>query len=154
MRTLFAALLLLWSCAAGAAEAPTIALSGLVAHPQTLTLAALQALPKQTVSVSYMTGHGEQKGTYTGAHLWDILKAAAIKQEGKNSDLKRTVWVEGSDGYTIVLSLSELDPDYGNHDALVAYKREDAPSSGFRLVIPSDRHGGRYVADVAKIEVK
>jgi hypothetical protein len=154
MRTLVAAFLLLWSSVAVAADAPTIAVSGLVTHPQTLTLAALQAFPKQTASVSYMTGGGERKGTYTGAHLWDILKAAAIKQDGKNSDLKRTVWVEGSDGYSIVMALSELDPDYGNHDALVAYKREDAPGGGFRLVIPSDRHGGRYVTDVVKIEVK
>ena len=64
------------------------------------------------------------------------------------------MWVEASDGYSIFMSLSELDPDYGNHDVPIAYKREDAPGDGFRLLVPSDKHGGRYVTGIAKIEVK
>ena len=156
MKAFCAALLLAWTAVAAAGEAPasTIAVSGMVDHPQTLTMAALQALPKQTVSVGYMTGRGEQKGTFTGAHLWDVLKMVAVKDEGRNSQLKRAIWIEGSDGYSIVVSYSELDPDYGNHDMLIAYRREDAPQSGYRLIVPSDKHGGRYVSGIAKIEVK
>jgi hypothetical protein len=37
---------------------------------------------------------------------------------------------------------------------LIAYKREDAPGDGFRLLVPSDKHGGRDVTGIAKIEVK
>lgn len=52
------------------------------------------------------------------------------------------------------MSLSELDPDYGNHDALLAYARGDTPPNkdGVRLVTPTD-HRGRAVDDVVKIEV-
>jgi hypothetical protein len=159
MRLLLAALFALWSCVAVAAQpaapAPTtIAVSGMVEHPQALTLAMLEELPKQTVSVSYVTGRGEQKGTFTGAHLWDVLKMVAVKDEGRNSQLKRVIWLEGSDGYSVALTYSELDPDYGNHDFLIAYKREDGAMNGFRVVVPSDKHGGRYVSELAKIEVK
>jgi hypothetical protein len=137
-----------------ASPAVSIALSGLVEQPQTLTLAALRAFPAQHVSVTYMTGRGEQKGTYTGARLWDVLQAAKVVQQGRMSNMKRSIVIEAKDGYSILMSLAELDPDYGNDGALIAYAREDAKQDGVRLIVPGDKHGGRAVDDVTKIEVK
>jgi DMSO/TMAO reductase YedYZ molybdopterin-dependent catalytic subunit len=162
-RILCAAVLVLWSAAGWSAEtAPAgpgdsaVAVTGLVAAPETLTRSVLEGFPRETVTVTFMTGHGQQTGTYTGARLWDVLSAAKIVEDGKNSLLRRTLTIEGRDGYAIVIGLSEIDPDYGNHDALIAYRRDgaDAPLQGFRLVMPGDKHGGRAVSDVAKIEVR
>lgn len=136
-------------------EPGTVFLEGLVSHPQTLTRSSLESFPKHTVTVTFQTGHGEQTGTYTGALLWDVLKSAAIIDRGKGSMLQRTISIEGRDGYVVVISLSEIDPDYGNHNALLAYDRAGtAAQAGVRLILPRDRRGGRAVNDMAKIAVK
>ena len=55
-----------------------------------------------------------------------------------------------------VISTGEIAPDFGGKPALLAYRRNDeAPAErGFRLVMPGDKHGGRYVRDVVSIEVE
>ena len=55
----------------------------------------------------------------------------------------------------IVPSAGEIAPDLGGKQALVAYQRGgDAPgANGFRLVMPGDKHGARYVRDVVTIKV-
>ena len=64
--------------------------------------------------------------------------------------------ITARDGYVVVLSIGEIAPDFGAKPALLAYRRNDeAPAAmGFRLVMPADKHGGRYVCDVISIELE
>ena len=62
-----------------------------------------------------------------------------------------------SDGYAVVLSEGEVDPDFEGKTVLLAYAKDGKPlnpSDGVRLVVPGDHHGGRAVRDVVKIEVQ
>jgi DMSO/TMAO reductase YedYZ molybdopterin-dependent catalytic subunit len=130
-----------------------------VTQPKSFTLDDLQKLPATRETVSFMGEHGQEKATYTGVLLWTLLDKAGGPADtaGKRADLRHTMTVTGRDGYIVVLSLGELDPDFGAKGVIVAYSRDGQPfypARGFRLVVPGDRHGGRDVRDVISIEVK
>lgn len=137
----------------GARVSPTVTVSGAVNKPVTVDLAALQALPatRQTTNGS----------AYTGVALWTLLaqKAGGIKPgatSGKNPTIAMYVVATGSDGYRAVLSLAEIDPEFGNKPVLVAYSIDGKPldrSGMARLVVPGDVKAARSVSNLAAIEV-
>lgn len=151
------ALVLLFSPAAFAEDA-SVAITGAVQHPQSLSLADLEKQPPVTVHVSLVTGHGPEVGDFTGAALWPILQSiGTVDAPGKNTSLRHTITVRGSDGYAIALSYGELSPDYGNAGAILAYQKNGQPldpSDGIRLIVPNDKHAGRAVHNVMTIEVR
>jgi hypothetical protein len=142
-----------------AAEAPPgeLALTGKVVHPQQFDLAKLRALPSQDVQVSFDTEPGAERAGFTGVALWALLgEVGGIDDKAKGAVLRHTIKVTGRDGYFVVLSTGEIAPDFGAKAALIAYQRagEAAGASGFRLVMPGDKRGGRNVRDVVTIDVE
>jgi len=134
-----------------------VAISGRVHHPQSLMLLDLQNLPPTHVQVSFVTGHGTETGDYTGVLLWTVLvNAVEIDEPGRNARLRHTFLVTGRDGYGVVLSEGEIDPDFEGKSVILAYAKDGKPldaGDGIRLIVPNDRHGGRAVRDVANIDV-
>jgi DMSO/TMAO reductase YedYZ molybdopterin-dependent catalytic subunit len=67
------------------------------------------------------------------------------------------VRVEASDGYRASFSLAELDAGFGSTDVLVAFERDGEPLGAeigpFRLVVPTDKRGGRWVRQVVSIKL-
>lgn len=142
-------------------EAPTqgsaLMLDGKVKHPQHVTLDALHQLPVEHVAVSFQTSRGLEKSSYTGVMLWTLLDAAGgIDDAAKGAELRHTISITGRDGYNIVISTGEIAPDFGGKPAMIAYERDGAElgDNGLRVIMPGDKHGGRYVRDVVEIEVK
>ncbi len=137
--------------AAGSGPSTQFRVSGTVAAPSAFDLAALQALPKVTVTVG---GH-----TYGGASFWDLLNASVglrLDSAVKNDVLGHYAVATGSDGYKAVFSLGELDPAFGNQPDLIAYEEDGAPlgAAGFaRLVVPNDVRAGRWVSNLVALEV-
>ena len=135
-----------------------VSLSGKVKHPQQFDLEILQRLPAQQVTVSYQAGRGVEEASFTGVSLWTLLgEAGGIDDPAKRAELHHVIRITARDGYVVVLSTGEIPPIFfGAKPALLAYRRNDeAPASaGFRLVMPGDKHGGRYVRDVVSIEVE
>ncbi len=144
---------------AEAAPTSQFTVTGDVAAPATYTLPALQKLPATSETVTYQTGAGPQTGTFAGPTLWSLLNTVGLNSPAvKNGVLRQYVVAEGSDGYTSVFSLGELDPNFGgsNPQVLVADQENGAPlgSSGFaRTVAAKDNYGGRYVSNLASLEV-
>ena len=137
----------------------SIAIGGAVRHPTTLTLADLQTAPATSQTVFYVTGRGTVTATFTGVLLWTLLTTADVNDDPavNNAKLRRTVLVTGSDGYSVALSLGELDPAYGAAQALIAYAQDGKPlgASGVaRLILPADKDGGRNVARISSIEIR
>jgi len=146
-------------------EAPTAAggdlaieVVGSVQQALHLTAQDLEGLPSQQVSVSYVTGHGQEQGNYTGVLLWTLLDRAKLTEEPRRRDhLRETVTVTGRDGYAVAFSVGELDPNFEGKSVIIAYRRDDQPlpaAEGLRLVVPGDKHAGRSVRDVVQIEVR
>src|SRR5215467_606430 len=134
-----------------------VSLGGKVKHPRQFDLETLQRLPAQQVTVSYQAGRGVEEASFTGVPFWTLLgEVGGIDDPAKRAELRHVIRVTARDGYVVVLSTGEIAPDFGAKPALLAYQRDDeAPAAaGFRLVMPGDKHGGRYVRDVISIEVE
>jgi hypothetical protein len=118
-------------------------LSGLTSRAGSYDLAALQSLPVTTVTVSGTT--------YTGTSLWDFIDPSST-----SDSTSLFVVTRGTDGYTVVLSLAELDPALGGNSAdLLAYGGIDAATGVARTIFPDDaafKHG-RWMSNLMSIEV-
>ena len=133
--------------------------TGDVTAPATYDLGELSALPATTETVTFKTGAGPHTGTFTGPTLWSLLNTVGLQTPAvKNGVLRQYVVGEGSDGYTALFSLGELNPNFGGSapQVLVAYQENNAPlgSAGFaRIVAAKDDFGGRYVSNLANLQV-
>ena len=137
---------------------PSLALQGLLKHPQSIDLAALRRLPSETVRVQYETEHGDVvNATFTGVRLWTLLQAAGgLADDARGADVRHMIRVTAGDAYVAVLSTGEIAPDFGAKPALIAYQRDGAllAGKGYYLVMPGDKRDSRYVSDVVSINVE
>jgi DMSO/TMAO reductase YedYZ molybdopterin-dependent catalytic subunit len=160
LRFAAASLAMLLSCAAllAAQAAPELKLvvTGDVPTPLTLTAKDLASMPRESAQVDDPDGG---KTTYEGVPLQEILKKAGIPfgRQMRGKDLAGYVLASAKDGYEIVFSLGELDPDLGGERVLVADKRDGKPLFEYqgpaRLVLPADKAGARSVRMLEKLEV-
>lgn len=138
----------------------TIELTGEIERPTTLTIADLQTLPVETVDVTYESSSGAQQHGYTGVRLFAVLERAGllVDPDRNNDRLSKYVVMTAKDGYEVVISWGEIDPDFGNAPILLAWEEDGAPLTGedgpVRLVTPGDVRGGRYAFGVISIEVR
>ena len=147
---------------AAAGPSTQVQVSGAVTSPKTYSLTGLQALPAITQTDVFLAGATPQTHTYTGASLWGVLDASGIVvNANKNDVLDRYVLATGSDGYKVVFSLGELNPNFGNRPDLLAYSElvNGTPTllgaDGFaRVTAPGDVKGGRYVSNLVDLDVR
>jgi DMSO/TMAO reductase YedYZ molybdopterin-dependent catalytic subunit len=140
--------------------AESFELTGLVQTPRTYTLADLQAYPSITMTAAFGAGTGFQVGTFTGVSLWDLLQENRVLTDStRNNDQNRKyVVATGSDNYETVFALAEIHPEFGAELVLIAYLRDGqplGPSEGMaRVVITTDKRGGRLVSNLVRLEVR
>jgi hypothetical protein len=146
---------LLLACNPPAASAQGVVITQSVDQTQTIDRTVVEQLPAIEQQVSFLTGHGNEQATYTGALLWSVLERSEALSSDPRTRLRRTVAVTGRDGYMAVLGLAEIDPEFAGKRVILAYRRDGQPLPGdeLRLVVPGDRRGGRSVRDVVKIEL-
>ena len=150
------------SNAMAAGPSTQLSVTGAVEHPAVFDAAKLGVLTSVTQSVTYGSGSGTQSHTYKGTGLWGVLNGAGIVTTGaKNDILNRYVLATGSDGYKVVFSLGELNPNFGNRPDLLAYSEQVGSSwaplgaDGFaRVTAPGDAKGGRYVSNLVNLDVR
>ena len=65
--------------------------------------------------------------------------------------------MQGADGYAVVFAFAELDPTLGDRRVHLVDRLDDKPLSAddgpWRLVVPRDARGGRWVKQVTRISV-
>jgi hypothetical protein len=160
MRYLALALLLfaapVWAADDGAAPPPeTIAMTGAIHNPGSVTRQEIMKLPPVDVTVSQETDQGPVTGTFRGALLWTLVSQAdPVDGTEKNASLRHTILVSGADGYAAALSEGEIDPKLEGKQVIVAYMKDGVAFESLRLVVPGDAHASRGVHDIAIIEVK
>lgn len=155
-RRLAGALVAAWLSFGASAAWAQVAVSGTVSKPLTLTVADLAADPQVTIHVSFNTSHGVETADYAGVPLWAVLqRAGVVDGAAKGGHLRHGILVTGADGYGVLLSIGEVDPDFANDGAILAVRKDgQALDEGVRLVVPGDRKGGRSVRHVVGIEVR
>jgi DMSO/TMAO reductase YedYZ molybdopterin-dependent catalytic subunit len=135
--------------------APSIAVTGAVTSPLSLSADDLAKMPRATATIS----NNGIDTRYEGVWLYEILKKAGVPGgEGlRGKALTTYVLAEAQDGYQVIFSIGELDPLLGETPVLVADKANDKPLFGengtFRLVAPKDKRGARSVRMLTKLEV-
>jgi hypothetical protein len=121
-----------------------------------LTADDLAKLPRQTVSLPAPDG---TKIVYEGVTLLAVLQKAGAPfgKQLRGKVLSTYVLAKAQDGYQVVFTLGELDPDFGSETILVADKRDGKPlpdkQGPFRLVCPNDKEGARSVRMLETLEV-
>jgi DMSO/TMAO reductase YedYZ molybdopterin-dependent catalytic subunit len=138
----------------------TIIFDGLVAHRGPVSVSQLQQLPQETVAVTFESGNGTEKHSFTGVRLYDALDkiGLVVDPNVKNPLLRMYLVITANDGYQVVISGGEIDPNFGHAPMLLAWEQDGAPLAGedgpLRLVVPGDLHGGRYVHGIVSIDVR
>src|SRR5580692_4120361 len=133
----------------------SLAVTGDVPTPLTLNATDWAAMPRVSVDVPNADGG---KDTYEGVALQEILKKAGIPfgHEMRGKALAGYLIAEAKDGYAVVFSLGELDPDLGAAKIVGADKRGGKPLFAYqgpsRLVVPADKEGARSVRMLEKLE--
>jgi molybdate transport system substrate-binding protein len=122
-----------------------------------LSFERLAALKPMTQRVGFLTSQGEQQNEWTGPLLWDVLAASGVADAIKPAEhVRLAVRVTGADGYTAVVALAEISPQFAGRPIQLADHLNGAllPDHGLRLVVPGDKRGGRSVRDVVRIDIE
>jgi len=121
--------------------------------PVTLSLSEFRALPH--VSVKVHNPHTDADETYSGVLLAKVNAPLGENLRGKA--LANYVVASGSDGYSVVVSLAELDPSIRDGQILVADACDGQPlgkPGPFSLIVSEDKRPARWVRNLVSISVQ
>jgi Oxidoreductase molybdopterin binding domain len=141
--------------AADQAVGQSVVVAQSVEETHTIDPTMVEQLPAVEEKLSFLTSHGPEQATYTGALLWSVLDRSGMLGGDRRARVRHTIVVTGHDGYAASLALAEIDPDFEGKQVLLAYRRNGQPieRKTLRLVVPGDHHGGRSVRDVVRIDL-
>ena len=141
------------------ADKDKLQLLGLPDHPSVaLSLSQFAVLPHTTVTVK--NGHTDTQEVYSGVRLADLLTkvGAPIGNELHGKAMTSCVRASASDGYAVVFSLSEIDPEFHPGEIIVADQMNgqplDAKSGPFRIVASEDKRPARWVRNLTTLELR
>jgi hypothetical protein len=167
-RTLSAALLLIGvgssalqaACPGGVST--FFKVSGEVTNRSVFNLNDLEQFSPAQANVTYFSAGSVVTESFTGVLLWDLLNDPPVNgivtdPTIKNDILHKVIIVTGTDCYQSVFGAGEINPVFGGNQIMVAYATggQSLGSAGFaRIVAPGDKQGGRFVSNIASIEVR
>jgi hypothetical protein len=125
--------------------------------PLNLTLTEFRALPH--VDVKMHNGHTNADETFSGVPLAVLLAKvnAPLQENLRGKALASYVVATGSDGYSVVLSLAEVDPTFHDGQIIVADSRDGqslAASGPFQLIVSEDKRPARWVRNLVTVAVQ
>jgi len=146
--------------ASPAASDETFEVMGLVELPRRLAVADLTTLNVESIEATFDLEGANQAHHYTGVRLWDVLALTKpIIDPDRNGDGPRKfVVLTANDGYEVVISLGEVDPQFGGRAYLLAWEEDGAALTGDKgpveLVTLGDTTGARSIWGIDTIEVR
>ena len=125
---------------------------------QTVTLKAgdLASMPRTSITVKQPDGRGV---THDGVLVGDLLKkvGAPLGKALRGEAMTTYVVASATDGYRVVFSLAELDPEFTSSRIMVVDRTNGQPlladQGPFRIVAPNDLPGARSMRMLERIEV-
>lgn len=134
----------------------TLTISGDISSSLTLKADDFAKMPRESATIP------DQDGTqvvYEGVSLREVLKhaGAPLGKELRGKALASYVLAKAHDGYQVVFSLAEVDPEFANEQILIADKRDGKPLFGYqgplRLVCAKDKAGARSVRMLESLQI-
>jgi len=139
----------------GQAE-PSITVGGEVTKQLTITIAGMKDFPAKEITAKDKEG---KEHVYKGTLLSLVLTSAGVTlgKELRGGNLAKYVIIKAADGYVVVYSLAELDPELTSNDVLLATLVDGHPlpkgEGPFRLVAPHDKKPARWIREITSIKV-
>jgi len=131
-------------------------IEGEVTSPLILTRADLEKLPPIAIKAK---DHGGKERMYGGVALVEVLRQAGVTLGGqlRGGNLAKYVLISAADGYRVVFSLPEIDPEFASQTILLAYAEDNKPlpagEGPFRLVVPDEKKHARWIRDIVSIKI-
>jgi hypothetical protein len=132
---------------------PALTVTGAVSAPASYTLSQLGALPTETVT---LPGRRGSRGVRAVGVSLDrlVTMAAPVLPSVKNALLRVIVTASGPRGHEVSFALGELDPGFGDHDAVVVLSVGGRPlTAGPALAVPGDQAPVRDLPILTRIRV-
>jgi hypothetical protein len=124
-----------------------------------VSLAAADFRTLQHISITVHNGHAGRDETYSGVPLATLLVRinAPMGNALRGKAMTTYVTATGSDGYAVVLSLAEVDPDFHENQIIVAEARDGqalGKNGPFQLIVPGDKRPARWVHNLVSIALE
>jgi hypothetical protein len=145
------------SASGAVATADTLVIVGAPGQRGVFTAATLKEYPHQRVTIH--DHHTNADETFSGVPLIELLAHLGVPH-GKDlmgKSLGDYVVATGSDGYTSVVALGEVDPEFHPGMVLVADTMDGKPlgkAGPFQLVVSEDKRPARSVRNLVRVEVR
>jgi DMSO/TMAO reductase YedYZ molybdopterin-dependent catalytic subunit len=155
-RTWIGILILTVASAASGQQPATILIKTIDGRSLTLGAQDFAKLPQVKLSAK---DHDGKDHEYSGVKLRDVLSRAGVPtgHDLRGKEMADYVVVEAADGYRVVFSLAELDPDFSNTQVIVAESADGQPLGAkegpLRLVVSGDTCPARWVRMVTSVSV-
>jgi len=125
--------------------------------PVSISLMDFRALPHVTITVH--NAHSNADETYSGVPLAALLAKldAPLREHLRGKALASYIVASGSDEYSVVLSIAEVDPSFHGGEILVADTRDGQPlakSGPFQLIVSEDKRPARWVHNLVSISLQ
>jgi hypothetical protein len=141
--------------AAPAADTPSVAFNGPDGKTRTFTVADLAAMAPREIEAT--DPHPKTSARYTVVPLGTVLAAVGAPSGDamRGKALAAYVTADARDGYRVVFGAAELDGGVRDADVFLAFRKDGQPiddaQGPFRLVVPSDKRGARWVRQLARV---
>ena len=153
---LFGLMALIFNTGFSQDNSPHFAVGGEVLRPLNLSVKELSSLKSSQVKAKDRDG---KEHTFKGVLLWTILDSAGVTlgKDLRGENLAKYVLVKASDGYEVVFSLPEIDPEFSENIVLLAHEVDGKPLAAtegpFRLVVPQDKKHARWIRQLNSIQI-
>jgi hypothetical protein len=111
------------------------------------------------ITITVHNSHTNATEAYSGVPLATLLAKvnAPLGKELRGEAMTSYVTATGSDGYSVVLSLAEVDPSFHEGQVIVADTRDGQPlgkNGPFQLIVTDDKRPARWVHNLETITLK
>ena len=115
----------------------------------------IESLPHVKVT----TQGSETSATFEGVALRAVLEKAGVEfgHSMRGKRLASCLLVEAADGYSAVIALPEIDPDFNDKQIVLAFLQDGKPldpkTGPYRIVIPDEKRMARWVRQVTTLKI-
>jgi DMSO/TMAO reductase YedYZ molybdopterin-dependent catalytic subunit len=137
-------------------QAQILSVSGEVTTPLELKKEDFAAYKPVTHKVK---DRDNKEHEFKGVALIEILEKAGVTTGGKlrGENLAKYILIKAADGYEVVYSLPEIDPEFTDQVIMVATEKDGQPlpagEGPFRIITPNDKKQARWVREVRSIKI-
>jgi DMSO/TMAO reductase YedYZ molybdopterin-dependent catalytic subunit len=135
----------------------TISVDGEVLRPLHLSVKDIEKLHPVELKAKDKAG---KEHTYRGAMLASVLDSAGVTlgADLRGENLAKYVSIKAVDGYEVLFSLVEVDPEFSSQQVLLATMVDGNPlppgEGPFRIVAPQEKKPTRWIRAIVSIQVK